>query len=110
MESLSRREEQVLLAVWDLQDDAYLLSIKDHLSGITRKDWSVGIIHKPLLKLEKKGFVTSAMGEATAKRGGRRKKLYRATSIGVDALKALKNEQDTLWENFLRREILGDAK
>ena len=110
MDTLSRREEQVLLAVWDLQAEAYLLSIKDHLSGITRKSWSVGIIHKPLLKLEKKGFVTSAMGEATAKRGGRRKKLYRATTLGVDALKSLKHEQDTMWENFLRREILGDVE
>jgi len=70
----------------------------------------VGIIHKPLLKLEKKGFVTSAMGEATAKRGGRRKKLYRATALGVDALKSLKHEQDTMWENFLRGEILGDVE
>ena len=110
MDSLSRREEQVLLAVWDLQDDAYLLSIKDHLSGLTGKSWSVGIIHKPLLKLEKKGFISSVMGAATAKRGGRRKKLYRATSLGVDALKALRHEQDAMWENFLRREILGDAE
>jgi len=110
MDSLSRREEQVLLAVWDLQDEAHLLSIKDHLSGVTRKSWSVGIIHKPLLKLEKKGFITSSMGEATAKRGGRRKKLYRATTLGVDALRALRHEQDTMWENFLHREILGDAE
>jgi len=110
MESLSRREEQVLLAVWDLQDRAYLFSIKDHLSRITHKSWSVGIIHKPLLKLEKKGYINSSMGEATAKRGGRRKKLYRVTEVGIDTLKALKEEQDALWENFLRREILGDAE
>ena len=106
MESLSRREEQVLLAVWDLNETAYLLALKDYLSKITGKDWSVGIIHKPLLQLERKGFITSYIGEATAKRGGRRKKLYEITELGIDALKALKNEQDVIWKNFLRMEIL----
>lgn len=110
MDTLSRREEQVLLAVWELQDNAYLLAIKRHLSEITFKDWSVGIIHKPLLKLEKKGFLTSSIGEATAKRGGRRKKLYKVASLGVDELKKLKSEQDAIWKNFLSREILKEAE
>ena len=110
MDSLSRREEQVLLAVWELQDNAYLLAIKEHLSKITPKVWSVGIIHKPLLKLEKKGFIASSIGEATAKRGGRRKKLYKVTSLGVDELKELRSEQDIIWKNFLNREILKEVE
>jgi len=110
METLSRREEQVLLAVWELQDNAYLLAIQKYLSKITSKNWSVGIIHKPLLKLEKKGYINSSIGQATAKRGGRRKKLYRVTELGIDELKTLKNEQDAIWKNFLRREIIKDAK
>jgi len=110
MDTLSRREEQVLLAVWELRDNAYLLTIKEHLSQITSKDWSVGIIHKPLLKLGKKGFIASSIGEATAKRGGRRKKLYKVTSLGIDALKELKAEQDTIWKNFLSREIVEEAE
>ena len=110
MDSLSRREEQVLLAVWELQDNAYLLAIKEHLSEVTSKDWSVGIIHKPLLQLEKKGFISSSITEATAKRGGRRKKNYRVTSLGVDELKNLKSEQDAMWKNFLSREILEEVE
>jgi len=110
MDILSRREEQVLLAVWEIQDNAYLLAIKKYLSEVTSKDWSVGIIHKPLLQLEKKGFITSSIGEATAKRGGRRKKLYKVTSLGIDELKKLKSEQDLIWKNFLSREILEEAE
>ena len=110
METLSRREEQVLLAVWELRENAYLLAIRAHLSEITSKEWSVGIIHKPLLKLEKKGFIASSITEATAKRGGRRKKIYRVTSLGVDGLKELKTEQDAMWKNFLRREMLEEAE
>ncbi len=110
MDTLSRREEQVLLAVWELQDNAYLLAIKVHLSEISSKEWSVGIIHKPLLQLEKKGFIASSITEATAKRGGRRKKLYRVTSLGIDELKNLKSEQDVMWKNFLSREILEEVE
>lgn len=110
METLSRREEQVLLAVWELQDNAYLLAVQKYLSEVTSKNWSVGIIHKPLLKLEKKGYINSSIGQATAKRGGRRKKLYRVTALGIDELKALKNEQDAIWKNFLRQEMLKETK
>jgi len=106
MSTLSRRGEQVLLAIWNLEENAYLLAIKDYLAKITDIDWSVGIIHKPLMQLERKGYITSSMGAATAKRGGRRKKMYTVTSHGVEALKSLKNEQDALWENFLSRKIV----
>ena len=101
---LSRREEQVLLAIWNLKEDAYLLSIRDYLNRVTENEWSVGIIHKPLMQLERKGCVTSFMGGATAKRGGRRKKIYKMTSEGIASLKRLKEEHDTLWDNFLRME------
>ncbi|MFC1564396.1 hypothetical protein ACFL6G_05630 [candidate division KSB1 bacterium] len=102
MSELSRREEQVLLAVGNLKDEAYLLAIKEYLAKTTNKDWSVGIIHKPLLQLERKRYIRSFMSEATAKRGGRRKKIYEMTRTGLDALKELREEQDVLWQNFLR--------
>ncbi len=104
MIDLSRREEQVLLAIWNLKDDAYLLKIKDYLLELTAIEWSVGIIHKPLMQLERKGCVNSTMGEATPKRGGRRKKMYSITEPGIEALKALKNEHDVMWGQFLHVE------
>lgn len=110
MKTLSRREEQVLLAVWDLKDTAYLLSIKEYLAKITKKDWSVGVIHKPLLQLERKRLIISHIGAATAKRGGRRKKMYRVTQQGFNELKTLKKEQDALWKNFLRLETVKKIK
>ena len=105
MTELSRREEQVMLAIWDLKEQAYLLAIREHLIRITGHDWSVGIIHKPLMQLERKRCVTSFMGDATARRGGRRKKIYRVSKTGIDALRALKAEHDALWRNFLRMEM-----
>ncbi len=102
MTLLSRREEQVLLSIFSLGEDAYLLAIRDYLSKATNKDWSVGIIHKPLLQLERKKYIESYMSGATAKRGGRRKKIYRITKAGTEALNEHKEESDILWEGFLK--------
>ena len=101
MTTLSRREEQVLLSIWNLKDDAYLISIKKHLSILTDTEWSLSAVQKPLLQLERKGYITTYMGEASARRGGRRKKMCQITRDGVEALKALKKEQDVLWQQFL---------
>ena len=100
MKTVSRREEQILIAVWHLKDAAYLLAIRRHLSARMRQSWSVGAIHKPLLKLEKAGYLDAVMGGATAKRGGRRKKIYRLTPAGFEALRELKREHDALWAEF----------
>ncbi|MFC1492708.1 PadR family transcriptional regulator [candidate division KSB1 bacterium] len=102
---LSRREEQVLLSIWHLKDEAYLLSIKKHLTGMTGDEWSLSAVQKPLIQLEKKGYITTNMGKATPVRGGRRKKMCRITPHGIGALKALRQEQDQLWEEFLHVEI-----
>ncbi len=100
MKTISKREEQILIAIWNLKESAYLLAIKNYLSKIMKTDWSVGAIHKPLMKLEKEGLVESYMGEATAKRGGRSKKIYRISKLGLDTLKIIKKEHDALWAKF----------
>lgn len=100
MKTISRREEQILIAIWNLEESAYLLAIKNHLSQIMGVDWTVGAIHKPLMKMEKEGFVESYMGDATAKRGGRSKKIYRISKSGLNALKEIKREHDVLWSKF----------
>jgi DNA-binding PadR family transcriptional regulator len=102
---LSRREEQALLAIWNLKDDAYLLSILKYLSKITGSKWSLGTVQKPLLQLERKGFISTYMGESLPVRGGRRKKMCSITKQGIDALKSLKSEQDIQWQNFLDAEL-----
>ncbi len=102
---LSRREEQVLLSIWSLRDNAYLLSIKKHLAKMTGKEWSLSSVQKPLLQLERKGFISTYMGDASPVRGGRRKKLCTITPTGIDSLKSLKKEQDFLWENFVNVEL-----
>ena len=100
MNTLSQREEQIMLAIWALKDDAYLVAIKKYLSQIFRKKWTVGAIHKPLRRLEKIGFLESYLGEATAKRGGRAKKIYQITNKGLVSLSEYKKINEALWADF----------
>lgn len=106
MISLSRREEQVLLAIWELKDNAYLVSVMKYLTQLTQSKWSLGSVQKPILQLEKKRYIITFMGESLAVRGGRRKKMCRITEEGVKALKKLKEEQDLFWKKFSEVEIL----
>jgi len=100
METITRREEQIMLAIGMLQENAYLVAIRKHLSKVMRKEWSIGAIHIPLRRLERAGFIEACFGEATAVRGGRRKKIYKLTNQGIEALKENKRVTDILWADF----------
>lgn len=100
MKGLTRKEELTMLSILNLQRNAYLIAITDHLSKITGKKVSLTSVHLPLSRLEKKGLIESEFGEATAVRGGRRKKIYRITKIGFKELNEYKRITDMLWTNY----------
>jgi DNA-binding PadR family transcriptional regulator len=102
MEYLSQREEQILLAIGYLQEEAYLVAIRKHLSKIVGRELSIGAVHIPLRRIEKQGLIAASFGESTAVRGGRRKKIYRLTSAGLAALDESKKVSDRLWADYFR--------
>ena len=57
MSDLTKFEEQILLSVWKLQDEAYGISIYNHIRNITNKDQAIGGIYFPLERLVKKGLL-----------------------------------------------------
>lgn len=105
MKGLTRIEELTMLSILNLQRDAYLIAITDHLSKITGKKISLTSVHLPLSRLEKRGLIESEFGEATAVRGGRRKKIYRVTKIGFKELNEYKRITDMLWMNYSRLSV-----
>ncbi len=107
MDILSKREEQILLAVFALEDEAYLVRIRSYLSTILRKGMSIGAVHIPLRRLERQGCIEAALGEATAVRGGRRKKYYRLTAKALSVLQESKRVQDSLWRRFSEPAVKG---
>jgi len=97
MKLLSRAEELVLLSIWNLRENAYLVSIREHLTSVTGKEWSIGAVYVPLDRLTKNGYAESLMGEPTPERGGKRKTYYRLTKQGLFALAEMKRVNDELY-------------
>ncbi|MEO1451494.1 MAG: helix-turn-helix transcriptional regulator [Bacteroidota bacterium] len=95
---LGEFEELVLLTVIVLQDGAYGVAIKKELEDRMDTSLSVGSVQSALKRMEEKGFLTSEFGEATKKRGGRRKRIYTATPYGVRVLSELKELRRSLWD------------
>lgn len=100
MHTITRQEELIMLSIVKLGDEAYLIAIQEFLSEVTGKKIGLTSIHLPLSRLEKKGLLKSIFGEATAVRGGRRKKIYSVTKLGYEALDEHKQVSDRLWSSY----------
>jgi DNA-binding PadR family transcriptional regulator len=90
-------EELVLLAVAGLRGAGYGVTIQEQLEGETGQVISVGAVYATLDRLERKGYVQSRLGAATAERGGRRKRQYRITATGATALEETRRVRVNLW-------------
>jgi len=97
---LGEFEELVLMTVVVLQADAYGVEIKRELEHRLNHTLSVGSIQSALKRMEEKGFLTSEFGEATQKRGGKRKRIYEATPYAQKVLQDLKDIRSQLWASM----------
>jgi DNA-binding PadR family transcriptional regulator len=97
---LGEFEELVLLTVVALRDDAYGVEIKRELEQRLNEGLSVGSVQSALKRMEEKGFLKSAFGEATSKRGGKRKRIYTATPLAHKVLRELKDIRAGLWKSM----------
>ena len=102
MKTITQNEERILLSILQLGEDAYLVAIQSYLSRVMHKQISLTSIHLPLSRLETNGLVESTWGEATAIRGGRRKKIYQLTQLGFRVLREYKRIHDALWQDYTR--------
>ena len=80
---LGEFEYLLLSAAARLADDAYGAAIREEIERNTGTRCSVGALYTTLDRLEKKGLVTTWMGDATPERGGRPKRMVRVTAKGA---------------------------
>jgi len=97
---LTRTEEIIMLAIWRLEDNAYGVTIADMLTRISGRKWVLGAVYVPLERLEKKGYISSRFGNATKKRGGRSKRMYKLSRAGLNAMILTRNMEQSLWEGI----------
>src|SRR3712207_2728322 len=97
---LGEFEEVVLLSVAALTPKAYSVVIAEDLEKATGNTITTGAVHAALQRLEDKGLVNSYMGEATAERGGRRKRLFSVTPAGSRVLHQVRSVRENLWNRI----------
>ena len=82
---LGEFEYLVLAAAARLGEDAYGANIRQEMEATTQRACSIGALYTTLDRLEAKGFIKTRMGDATAERGGRAKRMVRITREGKKA-------------------------
>lgn len=95
---LGEFEELVLLTTAVVDGNAYTVTIVNEIEQNTGRKLTLSTVHTALVRLEKKGFVTSYMGGTTKERGGRRRRLYKITAPGFTALNQAKETRTKMWD------------
>jgi DNA-binding PadR family transcriptional regulator len=84
---LGQFEQLVLAAILDLGLDAYGVTIHARAEQLMRpRKCQLGAVYATLDRMEEKGLVNSWLSEPTAQRGGRKRRIYRLSLSGEEAL------------------------
>jgi len=97
---LGEFEQMILLTVARLGDDAYGMAILEELQARTGAEAAVASVYAALDRLERRGFVTSAIGNPTPERGGRAKRFFTLVPAGAVALHRSRHALDSLWDGL----------
>lgn len=95
---LGEFQELILMTIIVLQHEAYGNSIQRELEERLEESISIGAIQTALKRMESKGLVTSTWGEASKVRGGKRKRIYQATTYAEEALRDMNAVRSKLWQ------------
>lgn len=101
--NLGEFEEIVLLLVAAQHDKAYGLSIANAIEKDLKRSVTLSSVHTALYRLEEKGYVRSLLGDPTAERGGRSKRIFIISESGKKAVIAARSMRMQLWESIPSR-------
>jgi PadR family transcriptional regulator PadR len=86
--AIGQFEQLVLTAVLMLADNAYGVTIHEHVGTLAApKKVSLGAVYATLDRLEDKSLISSWLSAPTPERGGRSKRYYRLQPSGERALR-----------------------
>jgi DNA-binding PadR family transcriptional regulator len=104
---LGALEQAILLAVLRLGEGAYGLAIREELAARTGREVSHGAAYVTLDRMQAKGLVESWLADPTPGRGGRRKRYFRLTPAGLEALRSTREALFNLWAGL--EDVLEDS-
>lgn len=100
MAHLGEFELIVTLALLRLRENAYGVPIAREIEKSIGREVGVGSVYAALDRLERKGFVSSTVGEPTPERGGRAKRYFQVTNAGLRQIRETQKALVTLWRGL----------
>jgi len=97
---LGEFEQIVLLTVARLRTEAYGMAIRQEIEDRIGRSVAIGSVYAALDRMERKGFMSSDVGDPTPVRGGRAKRFYRLCPPGAEALHRSRKVIDGLWDGL----------
>lgn len=91
-------ELMILLAVIQLDDQAYGVPIAREIEAHRGRYVSVGSIYAALERLEAKKMVSSTLADPTPERGGKAKRYFRITKTGLRKVHETRRVLTKLWK------------
>jgi PadR family transcriptional regulator PadR len=97
---LGELEQHILLVILRLGDEAYANPIGELLSTAAARQVARGALYTALERLEVKGLVRSTMGDPLPERGGRARRYFTVTAVGMRALRHSRRVLLGLWDGL----------
>ena len=98
--NLGEFEQLILLAILRLGNEAYGVTIRAELADRAGRTIAPGALYTALERLERKGIISSWMGDPTPQRGGRAKRYVSVTAAGRHALTRAVRAYDRLLDGL----------
>jgi DNA-binding PadR family transcriptional regulator len=99
-QGLGEFEQMVLLAILHVGAGAYGVPIVEEIESRTGRSVSRAAVYVTLRRLEKRGLVTSWMGDPTGERGGKARRCVRMEPSGLELLRASRRAMDRMWDDL----------
>jgi PadR family transcriptional regulator PadR len=91
---LGSLEEQVMLAVVRMGDDAYGMNVRRELEKVTNREVAIGAVYATLDRLEAKGLVVSTRPGTSE---GPSRRVFAVTQAGARSLALTRATRERLW-------------
>ncbi len=104
---LGEFEETLMLLIASQGNESHAVAVQESLMENAKRTVNISAIHSTLYRLEKKGYLTSYLGEASQRRGGKSKRIFKVTASGFNELKTSKDFRSKMWETIPQLSFSG---
>ena len=101
-DTLGELEQLAMLSVLRLGKEAYAARVRRDLDEIADRSLAAATVHVTLVRLERKGYVDSEVTDPAPVRGGRSRRCFRLTPVGIEALRHSRAALDRMWGRVKR--------